>query len=402
MIAVHWNELGDDRDAYLGIARAVASGCGLCAPGGQQPTAFRPPLYPLLLAPVSDPAQQWGIVALHLTLACGTLYFLWKTGIQLKLGQFGTAVACTFYTIDPLLLRYFSLPMTETLCAFMGAWLLYRLSAPRQDARHAFFTGIVFGLAGLSRPTFWAFAFLWGTYLAWTCWQSERRSEKLKYAGWLTIGALLLLLSWGGRNWATLGHPVLMTTHGGYTVLLGNNESFYQEVVQQPWGTLWDGSHGLGQQGWVRKLQSEIDAAGLEGEVETDKWLSQRARGIIQANPELFARAVLLRFLRFWNVVPIGPGTNSLPPFVVFGVGAYYAILWTLVSLGLMKSVWTRHWKPLVPAILLMIAFNLVHLVYWSNARMRAPVMPAVVLLAAVPFSQSYRTRTTPTTIPVS
>ena len=55
----------DDPDNYLPLARSLAAGDGFCLQG--RPTAYRPPLYPLLLAPLivaaGDPAS-WGIALL--------------------------------------------------------------------------------------------------------------------------------------------------------------------------------------------------------------------------------------------------------------------------------------------------------------------------------------------------
>ncbi|MFX9077435.1 hypothetical protein ABTN32_20465, partial [Acinetobacter baumannii] len=63
--------------------------------------------------------------------------------------------------------------------------------------------------------------------------------------GWIGVGAgsaigtILTVSPWLVRNWLVFGVPILTTTHGGYTLLLGNNSVFTQDVVQQPWGTVW-------------------------------------------------------------------------------------------------------------------------------------------------------------------
>src|SRR5436309_2095528 len=44
------SQLTVDRDAYLGIATSVVEGRAYSSPGSTDPTAFRPPLYPLVLA----------------------------------------------------------------------------------------------------------------------------------------------------------------------------------------------------------------------------------------------------------------------------------------------------------------------------------------------------------------
>ncbi|MCA9069487.1 MAG: hypothetical protein KDA84_11210, partial [Planctomycetaceae bacterium] len=48
-----------------------------------------------------------------------------------------------------------------------------------------------------------------------------------------------------------------------------------------------------------------------------------------------------------------------------------------------------RDWSIWWPLVLMIATFCAVHLVYWSNTRMRAPVMPAVALLAVRTWSSS-------------
>ena len=50
---------------------------------------------------------------------------------------------------------------------------------------------------------------------------------------------------------------------------------------------------------------------------------------------------------------------------------------------GLWNQLGSPGWAP---PLLLILALTAVHAVYWSNLRMRAPVMPMVAALAAVGF----------------
>jgi hypothetical protein len=67
---------------------------------------------------------------------------------------------------------------------------------------------------------------------------------------------------------------------------------------------------------------------------------------------------------------------------LVWIVGGGYVLLFVCAAWGAVVVVRERRgmWAP---ALLLIAGFTAVHLVYWSNARMRAPVMPAVAVLAA-------------------
>lgn len=206
----------------------------------------------------------------------------------------------------------------------------------------------------------------------------------------------LTVSPWVVRNALVFGRPILTTTHGGYTLLLGNNPVFYEEVVAQPWGTVWDDApNGRTQAAWFHGVQADMlrELGPQAGEPEQDAWMSRRARQNIAEHPGLFLKSCWLRFCRMWNVVPLGSGAESLPRPVYWGIGLYYSVvtvgfLWGLVRLN--RSEWSR-WMPL---LLLIVSFSLVHLVYWSNARMRAPLIPAVALFVVRGVLRG--TRTTP------
>lgn len=450
------HEIHLDPDAYLGIARNLWEGRGFSSPGSTTPTAFRPPVYPLLIAPFSTDAVARGRGLLNIVAAvCGVLC-VWQSGKNLGLNSLGCGLAAVVYGCDPLLLRYSSLTMTEIVCSALAAALVWRITLPGAIARSleetssaqatvdadeaapgkatpdssrlesrsslwwrcGFWTGVIFGLCALTRPTFWVFALMSG--LVWGCWGAwqARVSPQRLLVCWLPIcvGTVLVVLPWLVRNWVVLQSPILMTTHGGYTILLGNNVAFYEEVVRQPWGTVWDGSRGPGQEVWAEQLNQELDALGLVTEVERDREMSRRAWQTIYAHPDDFLRSCLLRLVRFWHVVPQGPAAEGLPKPLLWLVGGFYSLLWVLLLTGCWRliksssletradSSRTSQRSPVdrldrsgnllachpsrlmdwVPVLLLIVAFTAVHVLYWSNARMRAPVVPAIALLAGL------------------
>ena len=71
----------DDPDNYLPLARSLAEGRGFLMNG--RPTAYRPPLYPMVLAPWSLPGDRLGrgVAGLHLALGAGTVALTaWRPG----------------------------------------------------------------------------------------------------------------------------------------------------------------------------------------------------------------------------------------------------------------------------------------------------------------------------------
>ncbi|WP_437191696.1 hypothetical protein [Planctomicrobium sp. SH527] len=434
----YWADLDADIDVYLAIAQGLAEGRGYSSPGTMSPTAFRPPLYPLLLTCVSGADQQWGRAILQMGLSLATLWFVWLSARQLGLPRSGRLLAVSLIAIDPLLLRYVPYPMTETACGLLIAMLLWRLTLPKSDSLISpFLTGLVFGLCVLSRPTFWAFGLLFGAVRA-AEWLIRRflsransassldRSVKMG-AGWkilaASLGIAVCVLPWGIRNWIQLGSPILMTTHGGYTLLLGNNEAFYREVVLQPFGTIWDGSNGPGQAAWVDALSQQMVDEGVTSEPDRDRWQNRLAWQTIFSHPLTSLRACFLKFCWFWNIAPHASAAQAIPASVRFAVGGYYSILWICLILGILRvlqGIFSRsYWGDrtskvsdsppemdtscnmvedgcsgasvatlqlwLAP-LLLVFAMTTAHLLYWSDARMRAPIMPAIVLLIAAAF----------------
>ena len=185
------------------------------------PTAYRPPLYPVVLSNLAagDGMQisLAKVAGLQLLLGVGTVWLTWATARRLQIGNCklqianvgdggpapaagwshptimplvaGVIVAC-----DPILLNQSALVMTETLAAFLAILALWCLA--RFDGQRSWFNaglaGGAMGLAVLCRPTFcrgWRVA-RWGC-----CWcgdgiqNSEFRMQNLESGlGGQTLG----------------------------------------------------------------------------------------------------------------------------------------------------------------------------------------------------------------------
>ncbi|SFI25346.1 glycosyltransferase family 39 protein [Planctomicrobium piriforme] len=438
--AFSYENLLTDPDAYLTLAQGIAAGHGFAVPGSEVPTAFRPPLYPLLISWCAQPSQRFLLAAFQIAISLATLPVVWLCAKQLGLGKFARLAAVACLAIDPLLLRYVPFPMTETTCALLVACLLLCMTSPaKPTARRSFVTGVVFGLCVLSRPTFWAFGAFYAGYAFAVFAASSSRGWEIPWKRLIAglAGIVLCVSPWAIRNAQVLGKPIVMTTHGGYTLLLGNNEAFYREVVRQPFGTIWDGSKGPGQSAWMDSVEAERHLAGISGEVEADRWMSAKAWDTILLDPVTFQKACLLKFCWFWNIAPHAAAAPSLSAIVRYAVGIYYVGLWLCLLGGMFRLVerWSYgepglsqnlsskaigpsggdadisgshdnfapHPLPLSPEyrgegrphslsqwrapVLLVLAMTCAHLLYWSDARMRAPIMPAVALIAVAAFA---------------
>ena len=505
-------EVADDVDLYRVLAAGLLAGEGFADPATGVPTAFRPPLVPLMYAGLGNAGPAIG--AFQALAGAATAGLTVRLASRLGLGWKLAAGAGLIVACDPVLLRYVARPMTETVCALLAAGLLCRLcndlvwSRDRQGASlstrartetlpdgrgsicGAFVTGLLFGLCCLARPTFWAF----GGLLA-AGWLWDRLRDRAGWlVGWKTaaaaaVGVACAVGPWTGRNAAVFGKPIAMTTHGGYTLHLANNATFYRTVVRGPAGAVWaaDGLDGLtgwqqfhehklrrelgmerfsmnldddaqslprpgwhgfirnlppgelrdritrrrrrdlphlwlwyegyGETGYARIWLSAADRLHPAAELARDRWHRDAAVEFIRSDPAGFARAVPLRVSRFWGLAPLGEAAAGLPGAVRWAVGGWNAAAFLLAACGAWR-IWRSDTRLACPpgggeerrtddtrdgrrygwraVLLLPVAFTVVHAVYWSNARMRAPVVPAVAVLAAAGAAGLLRGRRIP------
>lgn len=393
--------LAEDRDLYWGIAKRLADGDGFANPVWGYPTAYRPPLYPLLLAGILFVGGGTKLLAaVQIGLSVATVWLTWRLARRLGC-QPWALLAAAFVAGNPLLVQSTSLAMTETLCAFLLTRLLLVVVETRAgDWRRHWGIGVLVGLSALCRPTVWAFVAVTCAIGLITLFKrattTEGSAKRKAVFEWTMIGLVcgLTVAPWVIRNIRILQSPIVTTTHGGYTLFLGNNNDFYRAEIAEPTGQPWDSRE------WQKNLfldQTHFDLRAdshpwithinrreilRNNEVARDKWLSDRARDWIQRHPREFAELCWLRVKWFWNIFPGGSDAGSLPTVARWGVAVFFAIELLAAAVGLWRlrrAEWSVWW----PLVLLVLSFALVHVVYWSNLRMRAPVEPVLALLAA-------------------
>jgi hypothetical protein len=394
-VALWSAHLADDRDDYWTVAQSYVEH-GFWTSFTPLPNSFRPPLLPLVLAALLK--LGWGTIALgvvQIVLGTASVALTLVAGKRLGLGRL-SLVAAALVACDPLLIAYTTFPMTETLFTFLVIALVTvaipsSLSVPKPERfgvsfGRAALVGLLFGACALCRPTIWPTALLTGAWLGWQSLRTRRLSRQLiinTAVAVLTCGAVVA--PWAIRNYKILGSPVVTTTHGGYTLLLGNNGEFFQHVAERPLTELWsDREPDRFQKAWLTRLtvQRQREIGYHADELAQNQWMYHQAWKSIAAQPGIFLRACALRFVLFWNVVPLLPSRSALPHSVVWALCAGYVVELILFVVGLVSlaRIWDWRW---VLTLCVILNFTLVHLVYWSNMRMRAPLVPLIALIAA-------------------
>ncbi|MBX3413181.1 MAG: phospholipid carrier-dependent glycosyltransferase [Pirellulales bacterium] len=379
VLVAGFSSLSGDPDRYRLLAENLVERGVYGA--GDHPSAYRPPLWPLLLVScvAGHEAVELRVALLQLALGVATVLLAawladaWRTG---RLGH----LAPLLVAIDPILLRQSTLVMTETLAAALAALALAALTwhAQRPTAWRAIAAGVALGLCCLCRPTFLPWLALVALSTPWTL--GADRKTALRSATCLTLAAGALLLPWVVRNYRAFGQPILGTTHGGYTLLLGNNPSFYEYARHGAWGDAWDARPF--QAGLARDLAS----MPASDELARNQFEYDQAWSHIGEAPGDFLRSAVLRLGYLFSPLPHHVGTvhSAAETWIRWSIGVFYLAEFSLVLVGMAGLRGSLLRAPWLWGVMLLASFAAVHLFYWTDMRMRAPLVPVVALLAAV------------------
>ena len=359
----------DDPDNYLPLAQSLAAGQGLALKG--RPTAYRPPLYPLLLSLILKLSAKRAIAAIalfHLVLGGATVGMTALAARRWGLSRWRVIAATWIVAIDPVLAWQSRFIMTETLTALLSASALAAVTVPCW--RGSVLGGALLGLASLSRPSMLPGAIL--VVFAGLLVGPGVFCDRLARCGTMALTLILVLSPWAIRNALIFGEPVWTTTHGGYTLALANNEVYYRDVLNGPPGSVWTGHDQ-----WLWWDSVNRETSGMS-EPQTDRFLKNRVIELAFAQPYAFLRAGLQRLGRFWS---LAPAVAVYSPLARWATAAWTLPLWIALGLGLVRrSLW--RW-PQIAAPLLVAGLSLVHVFFWTDLRMRAPIVPAIALVAA-------------------
>ena len=269
----------DDLDNYLPLAQSLASGDGFVLKG--RATAYRPPLYPLMLAPLvanNGAASFTGIALLHLALGAGTVWLTATAARGSGLSRNRALFAAFIVACDPVLVWQSRSVMTETPTAFLLALGFAGLCRP--GTWGPVLGGAGLGLAALCRPSVLPGTLL--TIAAAAIARPGSASARLVRAGMIAAAVLIVLSPWMIRNFVQFGEPIWTTTHGGYTLALANNPVYYREVLDGPPGRVWTGHDQ-----WIWWDSVNRKTSGMS-EAQADRFLRDEALRLARAEPAAF------------------------------------------------------------------------------------------------------------------
>ncbi len=388
--AFHEN-LAADPDAYGQLAQNVALQ-GEFSFGAGRPTAFRPPLYPVLLAPLAGKqgVSRTGVAALHVGLGLLTVLGTWTLARRWMTSRTARLLAALLVACDPLLLYQSTYVMTEVCATALTVLTLWSLDRwwQRPSTVEAAMSGTSLALCTLCRPTF---AIWLPLVLAWMVGAAEPSTRRRSRWWSATIAGLAfgaVMTPWWLRNYEAFGQPIWTTTHGGYTLWLANNDFFYDYLSHadrptEPWSSA-----------AVDEMQRRLSRELNFDEIALDRALEARAWATIRSRPGLAIYSSWWRLGQFWNPMPQAVAGRPSGGLVRATIAVWYLGQFTLVVLGATRLVRLTTWRRWIPALALVVALSAVHTIYWSNPRMRTPLAPSLVLWAALGAEALERRRT--------
>ena len=359
--------------------------------GGPGPSAFRPPLYPLALAPVyaavgTDNASDRWLGARLEQAVIGTAIVALIACIALQLwGRRPALIAGAIAAVYPPLLQAGTSLLTEPLfvamvLAAIAAVLRYRLSDPR--LRWLAVAGACAGFAALTRGNGLAVV----VALAFGAWDLLPRMSLRSIArpALLVACAALVIAPWTIRNAVELDAFVPVTDQAG--VAIGGQ---YNDVAKDyDWS--WVGPWGV-------PAFADLYEGEPPGEVELGRELIDRGIDYVIDHPGSVVSVAFNNALRLVSLHdPIAFERSSAPVvgqprgLAVAGAVAFWAV--ALVAIAGAFTAAARR----IPAFIWVYAGLLIASIIFvaGSSRYRAPLEPLVILLAAAAIERALSSRT--------
>jgi len=399
-VAYAWLAVGpgatpsSDPAEYHAVAWNLARGAGFslnASDGGPHPTAFVPPVVPWLVSLLYGIVGPDYFAAVLLQCAIGACVPLLTAALGASM--FGASigqVAAVLVAIDPLLVFFSGYLLTET--TFTAA-LLAALAVTAEWVKtprpgRAFGAGLLWGVAALTRPT----ALLLPLVVALWAWVplglTVAPRDRVRQVALLLAGLAIVVAPWAVRNTLVLGRFVPVKTGSGRALLDSNNEVVWGEP------RLRGGAIGMyDREPWASQLR------GLS-ETEVDDQATAMAWAFLAPRVSEWPAMAAAKLGRMWRLRGEAATTGtwqrsgsaldrvarSVDPFL-----PWFALTLPFAIWGWVRTLrGPRRWFQALPAIAV-VYFSAITVVFWGALRMRVPVEPLVLLLAAAGIEDARR-----------
>jgi 4-amino-4-deoxy-L-arabinose transferase-like glycosyltransferase len=324
----------------------------------QEVYAFRMPAYPLLIAVCRADLRAVRLTQAVLDASCVlAAYLIARRWLDHRRSLFAAAIVA----VNPFLIYFSGLILSETLFTVMLAWAMALLVAPGRAWK--LWTGrIVLVLSIFVRPSALALPLVLAIGEIFL----NRREREAAHSRWsLPVGATMVLLTlaalvpWAARNQAILGEWIFTTTNSGFTAYDGLNPD----------------ATGASDQTFIEAMPQLRKMT----EVQRSQYLSQEANAFAIAHPKRVLQLAVIKVARFWTPIPLSSEYRQMRYVLI---GALYSIpLDVLVVVGLLSGSLPRAAKVML--MLPAIYFTIAHALTIGSLRYRIPVEVPMAIVAA-------------------
>ncbi len=354
---------------------------------------FRAPLYAYFLGAIY--ALSAGSIALargiQLALGLVTVFLIMRIGRR-TVGERAGLVAGAAYGIYPIALRYEGDLLVEGLFILfaMGALLAYLRALERPTRGRWFTTGLLFGLAAVTRPNILLYALMVPVVTAVT-----RRVERagvpfrraVGEAALLGAGLLLPILPVALHN-AIVGHDfVPIASQGGVNFFIGNNPvaDGFTAIVPGTRPTWWGGHDdavALAERARGRALRAS----------EVSRYWTGEGLHYLRAEPVDALRLYARKLYLYWWGAEISNNEHiyflrrySLPMRISLWHAGLYFPFGLVAPLALFGMVlgWVRLRARVLPLLAYALLYMMSVILFFVCARFRLPAIPVLLLFAA-------------------
>lgn len=363
-----------DADHYLEIARNLASGSGysLIFPQVElHATAFRPPLYPILLAVPNWLLGQdvlWPSRLLSVLLGAavvGSVVVL----VGRIAGTRSAIISGLATALYPPLLANDTVTLSEPLALLLLLGILIAI-----ERRQPVACGILTGLLLLTRPNAYLVAVVAGVAL-WRYLGPRRVAP-------FVLAVVAIAVPWSIRDYVQVGTPRLTTSEGFNLAAIYAPEAQLRGLFVDPvFSDAYDGS--------------DLKIAQFDEAVWNDR-LTSYALHALAEHPDYLRYVIGQNVLSYFE---LQPGTNDIPERLDGRNMAFRAgtlpIFYAVTALGLAGLVINWRRPSLWPAMFIVAQFSVLSLVLVAPPRLRAPFDLLMCIGLGLLFSRSARKRRT-------
>ena len=363
LFAVNAPDLHGDEGYYTEVAQSIAAGKG-------HPGAYRPPLYPALIAVVLKLGGDLNHVrGLQVALSLAGIWLIFDL-TRRQFGHRAGIFAGWMAAVAPQLVHYCHFLWSESLAAFLLTLFLWLMNRSCQKLGWFACAGVVLGLLALTREVWIYFApvaILWIVY-----WRLRQDIRRRWWAAAVFVVAMVVSITpWTWRNYRHFNQLVIISTNHWMPIAVGNRSPeqqwFYRGASNRSLRKMAGGLDELEKDRFFREIA--LDA------IEKDQplWLGKK----LFRNPsKLFSvKTQSIRFIENGWISLSGPLAFLLVTYDVIGtlvvVGAGLAGLTVLTGSGL--------WQLAIGAVSLKFG---VHILANATSRFLVPLIPVFAIFA--------------------